>query len=304
MDQLPGLAWIKDLQGRYVYVNDAAEKAFRTSRADLYGKTDDMIFPAEIAAAFKQNDLRAVANGAAVKVIETLRHSDGVLHHSLVNKFPVSERPDGKSKQHVGGIAIDITDRLLAEEALREADRRKDEFLATLAHELRNPLAPIRNSLQILRMPMVDAATVRQTTEIMGSGSTISSDWWTICWTCHANYAWEGRPAPGTRVELSAVVDHAVETARPLIEVRGHQLETKLPPESLVLHADPVRLAQVVGNLLNNAAKYTEEKDISGCRPGEKNGEVILRLRDDGIGIASEMLPRTSSTYLCKRITP
>ena len=160
MQHLPGLAWIKDLQGRYVYANDAAVKAFRTPRTELYGKTDEEIFPPQTAAQFKENDRLALGSEAGVQVIETLEHEDGTLHHSLVSKFPILGSEEEVAL--VGGMAIDITDRLRAEEALKEADRLKDEFLAMLAHELRNPLAPIRNALHILKMPGVDGAMLQQ----------------------------------------------------------------------------------------------------------------------------------------------
>ena len=117
MQHLPGLAWIKDLQGRYVYANDAAVKAFRTPRTELYGKTDEEIFPPQTAAQFKENDRLALGSEAGVQVIETLEHEDGTLHHSLVSKFPIL----GSEEEVVlvGGMAIDITDRLRAEEASR-----------------------------------------------------------------------------------------------------------------------------------------------------------------------------------------
>ncbi len=122
MQHLPGLAWIKDLQGRYVYANDAAEQAFRTARVNLYGKPDEEIFPPETAAQFKQNDLRALAAGSGVRVVETLEHEDGVLHHSLVSKFLIPG-PDGNSVL-VGGMAIDITDLKRAEQVLEESEQR------------------------------------------------------------------------------------------------------------------------------------------------------------------------------------
>lgn len=137
MQHLPGLAWIKDLEGRYLYANEAALKAFQISRADLYGKVDDEVFPPETAALFRENDRKALAVEMGIQVVETLLQDDAIVHHSLVNKFLILGQ-DGNDTL-IGGIATDITERMRMVESLREADLRKDEFLATLAHELRNP---------------------------------------------------------------------------------------------------------------------------------------------------------------------
>ncbi|HET9906940.1 MAG TPA: PAS domain S-box protein, partial [Anaerolineales bacterium] len=122
MQYLPGLAWIKDTDGRYIYANEAASRVFNTPIDELYGKTDEEIFPAEVAAQFRNNDELALMDEKGVQVTETLKHQDGQLHYSLVSKFPIPG-PDG-STTLIGGTAFDITERLQAEEALRESEAR------------------------------------------------------------------------------------------------------------------------------------------------------------------------------------
>jgi PAS domain S-box-containing protein len=187
-----------------------------------------------------------------------------------------------------------------AREALRVEDRRKDEFLATLAHELRNPLAPIRNGLQLIRLagsnPAMSATLeqarlmrerqVQQMVRLVDDlldVSRISRN------KLELRREW---------VELAAVVRSAVETSRPLIEAAAHDLWISLPPEPVLLDADPVRLAQALSNLLNNAAKYSERGGSIELAVERLDGEVVLRVRDKGIGIPADKLPHIFDMFV------
>ncbi len=202
------------------------------------------------------------------------------------------------------GVLVDITERKALEEELRmrvgqlaEVDRRKDEFLATLAHELRNPLAPIRNSLEILKMPRVDAAAIQQTRDMMERQVhhlvRLVDDLLDVARVMRGKIELRKEP-----VELASVVARAVETVQSLISLRGHRLDLSLPQESLLLDADPVRLAQVIGNLLTNSAKYTEANGHIWLSAMREGNEAVLRVRDNGIGIAPDMLPHVFELFV------
>jgi signal transduction histidine kinase len=177
-----------------------------------------------------------------------------------------------------------------SEEQLRAADRRKDEFLATLAHELRNPLAPIRNAVQILKAkgpptPELEWArgVIDRQAELMGR---LLDDLLDVSRVSLKKVELRTEP-----VELAAVCEAALETSRPVIEAGRHELSVSLPAEPVLLEADPLRLAQVLSNLLNNAAKYTEEGGRIRLSAERQGGEVVVSVQDNGIGIAREALP-------------
>lgn len=179
---------------------------------------------------------------------------------------------------------------------LRDADRRKDEFLATLAHELRNPLAPIRNALHIMQLAGDDAAAVDQARSMMERQLRqmvrIIDDLLDVSRITRGKMELRKE-----RVQLAAVVGNAVDTTRPLIEAAGHSLTITLPPEPVYLDADPIRLAQVFANLLNNAAKYTDRGGRLTLTAALDLHEIVVSVRDSGIGIPSEALPRVFEMF-------
>src|SRR5690606_38680798 len=182
-------------------------------------------------------------------------------------------------------------------EQLRMADRKKDDFLATLAHELRNPLAPIRNATEILKIKGFDDPDMRAAQAIIDRQVNVMTrlldDLLDV--SRIARRRLELRKAP---VDLARVLDAAVETSLPLIKARRHELTVMLPPDAIYLEADSVRLAQVFANLLNNAAKYTPEGGNIWLEARRNGDEVVVSVRDNGIGIAAEMLPEIFEMFL------
>ncbi|HEU4620958.1 MAG TPA: PAS domain S-box protein, partial [Burkholderiaceae bacterium] len=194
------------------------------------------------------------------------------------------------------GVFFDITDRKHTEEMFREADRRKDEFLAMLAHELRNPLAPVRNGLHILRLKNADDAIRKNVVGMMER--QVAQMVRLVDDLLEVSRITRGKiELRRERVDLVSIVHSAIETASPSIEASKHHLTIDLPAEPVVLDADPVRLAQVIANLLNNAAKYTEEGGRIEVRARREGPLVAVSIRDTGMGIPPEMLHRVFDLF-------
>ena len=178
-----------------------------------------------------------------------------------------------------------------SEEALREADQRKDEFLALLAHELRNPLAPIRYALAAAKKPGRSPEQRQRSDEIIERQvehmSRLLDDLLDISRITHGSL--ELKKA---RTELTSVIGAAIETARPMLDDKKHGLSLDLPKEPVRLDADAVRLAQAFSNLLINAAKYTDTGGRIQLQAVREGDEAVISIRDNGIGIAPDMMPR------------
>ncbi len=177
-----------------------------------------------------------------------------------------------------------------AQQALEEADRRKNAFLATLAHELRNPLAPIRASVEVLRHVKGKAELLEQARGILerqlGQLIRLIDDLFDISRIVRGKVQVRKK-----RIELAEAVQIAIEEARPHIVASGHKFTATMPSEPIYLNADPSRLTQIISNLLNNASRYTAKGGSIWLTVQRQGSEVVVSVRDDGVGIAAEHLP-------------
>ncbi len=182
---------------------------------------------------------------------------------------------------------------LLLEQAARaeaeRANRRKDEFLAMLAHELRNPLSPILNSLMVLRAPNASPSDIAWTSEIMERQvrhmSRLIDDLLDVSRIVHGAIQLRKEP-----VELTPIIARVLDVVRPLIQSRHHELIVNLTADQFIIHADPVRIEQIFTNLLNNAAKFTKEGGKIWLTAAREDSHIVIRVRDNGIGISREQL--------------
>lgn len=207
----------------------------------------------------------------------------------------LSHHHDGS--QTWDGIAIDITEPMKLERQLRDADRRKDEFLAMLAHELRNPLAAAVNALGVARLAGIDQATQAWSQEVLDRQlhqlRRLIDDLMDVSRITRGKIQLKRQ-----RVEVAAVVHAAVEVARPLIEEAGHRLSlVTLGAQQLWVNGDPARLEQVLVNLLTNAAKYTPHGGEICVTTLREDNQAVVRVRDNGMGLPTEVLPRVFDLF-------
>jgi PAS domain S-box-containing protein len=282
---VPFLIWspVRDAAGRildfrFVYVNTAAARVMRITLDQYIGRNVLDVLPHawDDAERFRMY-VEAIERN---EVREMERHSaaDGNVAWYHVIASPLD-----------GDVAVwfaDITRRKQQERDLVEADRRKDEFLATLAHELRNPLAPIRQAARILRNESASEAQRRWSNTVIERQvqhmSLLLDDLLDVSRITHGTLQLRRQ-----QTDLQSIVGAAIETARPLIDERHHSLELDVPA-ALEVNADPLRLAQVLSNLLTNAAKYTDPQGRIRVSARQTGDELVIAVEDSGIGIAPE----------------
>ncbi len=302
LDELPAGAYVCDADGLITYYNRYA--------VELWGRAPRLNDPAD---RFCGSFALFAADGTPLAhadcwMARALRDHRAYEGCEITVERPDGERVDvlayanpilGENDRLLGAVnvLVDVTERRRverqkerAERRLRRIDRRKNEFLATLAHELRNPLAPIRNAAEYVRMSADAQPDLREASELIdrqvGHLSRLVDDLLDV-----ARIARGKLQLRRERVALEEVVRTAVETARPLIDAAGHELAIRLPAEPVTLDGDMVRLSQVLLNLLSNAARYSDAGSHIELVAERSGDEVMIRVRDDGQGIPAERLP-------------
>ncbi len=295
LDTMAGLVVVTDREGQIVRFNRACEELTGYTFAEVAGRPVWDLFLREEQ---EKAEARAVFERLTAGHFPRRHANDWVTRSGerrwIVWSSTALTGPDGRVELVIG-TGTDETERRRAEEALREADRRKDEFLAMLSHELRNPLAPIRNGLQVLRaggLAPAAAATLEMMDRQLHHLVRLVDELLDVARLTQGTIRLHKGP-----VELAEAVARAVEAARPLVEARRHELTVALPPRPLPLEADLPRLAQVFANLLDNAARFTPEGGRLALTAAAEGNEAVVRVRDDGIGIRPEMLPRVFELF-------
>lgn len=289
----------KTLDGVIRTWNAGAERIFGYEAVEAIGRPITLIIPTELLDE-EQEILARLSQGQRIDHYETVRMAkDGRRIDVSLTVSPIRDaggRVIGASK-----VARDVTERRQAEEALQaerrkalegleEADRHKDDFLALLAHELRNPLAPLRNGLEVMRLAAGDAAAVAKMWGVMDRQLShmvrLVDDLLDV-----SRISRNKMELRRSRVLLADVISSAVETTQPALMAAGHQLTVSLPPEPIHLDADLTRLAQVFGNLLSNSAKYTARGGHIRLTATREGAQVSVAVQDDGVGIPAFALP-------------
>lgn len=291
--------FMMDADGMTTFMNPAAEAMIGVTFSEMEGRVlHDLVHHAH--ATGEPYGMEDCCIGRSILTLREVREHEDEFMDSAGRVFPVrcNASPIFKDGELAGVVleVRDITDERRVQQAIREADRRKDHFLATLAHELRNPLAPICNVLHVLRMGTPDPAKLpwalglmdRQVAQLV----RLIEDLLDISRITLGKLTLRLR-----RESLHEIIDCAVETSRPLMDERRHRFHIDLPDAPIAVQADAARLAQVLANVLNNAAKYSDPGASIDLSARAVRGQAIIAVRDTGRGIPAEQLTRIFDMY-------
>ena len=295
-----------DPNGRVRFMNPVAEQLTGWTDAEAQGRFLDDVFR------IINEKSRTAVESPVARVLRD-RTVVGLANHTLLLDRQGGERPiedSGAPIYSVDGALVGVVlvfrDATVSREAqrslidneaaLREADRRKDVFLATLSHELRNPLAPIRNAARLLESPALTNEELARSRMIISRQvrhmASLLDDLLDVSRITRGMLTLKKEV-----VELRGLVEAAVETSRPLIDAKRHALQVDWPAAGMHIEADPLRLTQVITNLLTNAAKYTDPEGHIGLDCSTRDRAVVIRVRDDGIGLAGDMLTKVFEMF-------
>jgi PAS domain S-box-containing protein len=270
-------------------------RGFLKDTDDANGLWLEEYVPPEDQGRLHQEIARAIRDRSVFELEHRVRRADGSSGWTLSRAVPMFDTA-GEVYEWIGA-ASDITERKAAEEKLREADRRKDEFLAMLAHELRNPLAPIGAAAELLQRIKLDETMIKRTSQIIGRQvghmTALIEDLLDVSRVTRGLVQLDSEP-----LDVGAVLHEAVEQVMPLIQARRHDLALRLPPPGTLVAGDRKRLVQVVANLLNNAAKYTPEDgrlEVASFIDAERR--LCIDVVDNGIGMAPELAARAFELF-------
>jgi PAS domain S-box-containing protein len=298
-DNIPQLAWMADQHGTALWYNERWRKFTGMGAAEqpeTYWPT--VIHPDDVHRVRLRFE-ESVRGGLEWEDTFRLRQHDGQYRWFLSRAFPIR---DGQGQiTRWFGTNTDVTEQRQAQASLEDADRRKDEFIATLAHELRNPLAPIRSALEVLKHHSTGNAEVAELHELVTRQvqqlARLVDDLLEVSRITRGKFELRKELVP-----LPRIVEHALEATRPMIDEAGHELSVELPREAPWLMADPTRMAQVLTNLLNNAAKYTPRQGKIALRAEVQDQQAVISVSDSGIGIPTEHLSRVFEMF--SQVTP
>jgi len=297
IEAAPAAMIMVDGQGKIVLVNALTEQMLGYARNELLGERVDRLVPRQFRdehaehrrGFFADRRQRAMGTGRDLFAVR----SDGTEVPVEIGLSPI-ETEDGA---FVLAAVTDITERKQAERALQEADRRKDEFLAMLAHELRNPLGAITNAAHLLKRFGPQEGNMRWARDVIDRQAAhlgrIVEDLLDVSRISRGRIVLQREAMP-----LASAIALALDTTRPLIETRRQEFTSDVPPEPIWIDGDVTRLAQAIGNLLSNASKYTPRTGCLSLTVRREAGEAVIRVRDTGIGIAAEMLPRVFDLFV------